>query len=232
MLNLRKAALAAPIIAAAISAAATPARAAVEETSLALPALALIFAPIYIADEKGFWTKHELKVKLHDIVGIGSMNAVFAEQRRLLVELRPDRHPRPCPRPEGARHRRNAADAAVRGRAAQADRRPARDHRQVAGRQARAVAQGQEGDDDLAQHDRARLSALLAAPARRRPRARHHHRAHAARDGARRAQDRRRRRLQPGAAVDRDRRAAGARREAVEHHHRRPRRTSIRSRAT
>jgi NitT/TauT family transport system substrate-binding protein len=78
MFKLRKAALAAPIVAAAISAAPPPAHAVVEETSLALPALALIFSPIYVADAKGFWTKHELKVTLHDIVGIGSMNAVFA----------------------------------------------------------------------------------------------------------------------------------------------------------
>jgi ABC-type nitrate/sulfonate/bicarbonate transport system substrate-binding protein len=79
MFKLRTSLLAAPLLAAALSTAAPqPARAAVEETSLALPALALIFAPIYIADAKGFWTKHDLKVKLHDIVGIGSMNAVFA----------------------------------------------------------------------------------------------------------------------------------------------------------
>lgn len=79
MFGLRKTLLAAPALAAAIAAAPPPAHAAVEETSLALPALALIFAPIYIADAKGFWTKHELNVKLHDIVGIGSMNAVFAK---------------------------------------------------------------------------------------------------------------------------------------------------------
>ena len=49
-----------------------------EETSLALPALALVFSPIYIADSAGLWAKHGLKVKLHDITGIGSMNAVLA----------------------------------------------------------------------------------------------------------------------------------------------------------
>jgi NitT/TauT family transport system substrate-binding protein len=75
-----KTALIAPVVAAAISAAAPPpAQAAVEETSLALPALALIFSPIYIADAKGLWTKNELKVSMHDIVGIGAMNAVFAK---------------------------------------------------------------------------------------------------------------------------------------------------------
>ena len=49
-----------------------------EETSMALPALTIGFAPTYIADAKGFWTKRNLKVSLHDIVGIGSMNAVLA----------------------------------------------------------------------------------------------------------------------------------------------------------
>jgi NitT/TauT family transport system substrate-binding protein len=75
-----KTALIAPAVAAAIAASAPqPAQAAVEETTLALPALALIFAPIYIADAKGFWAKNELKVTMHDIVGIGAMNAVFAK---------------------------------------------------------------------------------------------------------------------------------------------------------
>lgn len=78
MFGLRKTLLAAPALAAAIVAAPPPTKAAVEETSLALPALALIFAPIYIAEAKGYWTQNELNVKLHDIVGIGSMNAVFA----------------------------------------------------------------------------------------------------------------------------------------------------------
>ena len=49
-----------------------------EETSMALPALTLGFSPTYIADAMGFWTKRGLKVVLHDIVGIGSMNAVLA----------------------------------------------------------------------------------------------------------------------------------------------------------
>src|ERR1044071_5671482 len=49
-----------------------------EETSIALPVLTISFAQTYIADELGFWTKRGLKVKLHDIAGIGSMNAVLA----------------------------------------------------------------------------------------------------------------------------------------------------------
>jgi len=50
----------------------------VEETSVAMPVLTIAFAPTYIADELGFWTKRGLKVSIHDIVGIGSMNAVLA----------------------------------------------------------------------------------------------------------------------------------------------------------
>jgi len=50
----------------------------VEETSMTLPALTLGFAPTYIADEMGFWTKRGLKVAMHSITGIGSMNAVLS----------------------------------------------------------------------------------------------------------------------------------------------------------
>jgi ABC-type nitrate/sulfonate/bicarbonate transport system substrate-binding protein len=49
-----------------------------EETSMTLPALTLGFSPTYIADELGFWTKRGLKVSMHSITGIGSMNAVLA----------------------------------------------------------------------------------------------------------------------------------------------------------
>ncbi|MCC6473259.1 MAG: ABC transporter substrate-binding protein [Burkholderiales bacterium] len=49
-----------------------------EETTMALPALTIGFAPTYIADAQGFWTKRGLKVTLHDITGIGSMNAMLA----------------------------------------------------------------------------------------------------------------------------------------------------------
>jgi ABC-type nitrate/sulfonate/bicarbonate transport system substrate-binding protein len=52
--------------------------AAQEETSMALPALTIGFSSTYIADAMGFWTKRGLTVKLHDIVGIGSMNAMLA----------------------------------------------------------------------------------------------------------------------------------------------------------
>jgi ABC-type nitrate/sulfonate/bicarbonate transport system substrate-binding protein len=53
--------------------------AAQDETSIALPALSLVFSPIYIADSAGLWEKRGLKVKMHDITGIGAMNAVFAK---------------------------------------------------------------------------------------------------------------------------------------------------------
>ena len=49
-----------------------------EETSMAMPALTVAFAPTYVSEAMGFWTKRGLNVKLHDIVGIGSMNAMLA----------------------------------------------------------------------------------------------------------------------------------------------------------
>ncbi len=63
----------------AAAAAGVPAGAAdMEKTTMALPAVTIGFAPTYIADAKGFWTKRGLSVELHDITGIGSMNAVLA----------------------------------------------------------------------------------------------------------------------------------------------------------
>ena len=50
-----------------------------EESSVALPARALVFSPLYIAEAAGLWEKHGLKVKLVDITGIGAMNAVLAK---------------------------------------------------------------------------------------------------------------------------------------------------------
>ena len=49
-----------------------------EETSLALPALTAFFASTYIAADAGLWDKHGLDVKLTQITGIGSMNAVLS----------------------------------------------------------------------------------------------------------------------------------------------------------
>jgi ABC-type nitrate/sulfonate/bicarbonate transport system substrate-binding protein len=66
------------LVACSLGASAAGAAAPVEETTMALPALTIGFAPTYIADAKGLWTRRGLKVTLHDIVGIGSMNAVLA----------------------------------------------------------------------------------------------------------------------------------------------------------
>jgi NitT/TauT family transport system substrate-binding protein len=69
------------LIAAALAAAslAAPARAAeVEHTTLAFPALAMIFASGYIAQDAGFFKAEGLDVKEESIQGIGSTNAVIA----------------------------------------------------------------------------------------------------------------------------------------------------------
>jgi ABC-type nitrate/sulfonate/bicarbonate transport system substrate-binding protein len=55
-----------------------PARAQQEETSLALPALTITFTPVYVAADAGLWAKHGLNVKLQDISGLGSTNAMLA----------------------------------------------------------------------------------------------------------------------------------------------------------
>jgi ABC-type nitrate/sulfonate/bicarbonate transport system substrate-binding protein len=73
-----KAAIPAAALAAAVALAPAADAQQMEEASMALPALTLGFSPTYIADAMGFWTKRGLKVTLHDIVGIGSMNAVLA----------------------------------------------------------------------------------------------------------------------------------------------------------
>jgi NitT/TauT family transport system substrate-binding protein len=49
-----------------------------EQASMALPALTLGFAPTYVADAQGFWTKRDLRVTLRDIVGTGAMDALLA----------------------------------------------------------------------------------------------------------------------------------------------------------
>ncbi len=74
----RAAALAA-IVAAATFAPAGPAGAAgMEKASVALPTTSLTFAPNYVAQAEGFWKKRGLEVTLHNITGIGAMNAVLA----------------------------------------------------------------------------------------------------------------------------------------------------------
>lgn len=57
---------------------AVPARAAVEHTSLALPATAFIFSAAYIAQDAGIFKKEGLDVKQQVITGIGSANAVIS----------------------------------------------------------------------------------------------------------------------------------------------------------
>ena len=54
------------------------ARAANEQTSLAIPGITIGFITRFIADDEGMWTKQGLDVKILDIAGIGSMNAVIS----------------------------------------------------------------------------------------------------------------------------------------------------------
>ena len=49
-----------------------------EETSLALPSLSPGFTVIYVADELGLWKKHDLTVRVSQIAGVGTINAVIA----------------------------------------------------------------------------------------------------------------------------------------------------------
>ena len=48
-----------------------------QETSLALPSVTPGFAAIYVAADKGFWTSEGLDVKLTQIAGVGTINAVI-----------------------------------------------------------------------------------------------------------------------------------------------------------
>jgi len=63
---------------AAILAAGAPARAEVDHTSLALPAVALIFATAYVAEDAGIFKKEGLEVKQQVITGIAAANAVIS----------------------------------------------------------------------------------------------------------------------------------------------------------
>jgi ABC-type nitrate/sulfonate/bicarbonate transport system substrate-binding protein len=55
-----------------------PARAEVEHTTLALPAIAFIFSTAYIADDAGIFKGENLDVKQQVITGIGATNAVIS----------------------------------------------------------------------------------------------------------------------------------------------------------
>jgi ABC-type nitrate/sulfonate/bicarbonate transport system substrate-binding protein len=70
-------------VSATFAGSATQARA--QEVILALPASNLGFAPAYVADEKGFWSKLGLKVKMPVISGIGSMNAVLSKSAQFSI---------------------------------------------------------------------------------------------------------------------------------------------------
>jgi NitT/TauT family transport system substrate-binding protein len=54
------------------------ARAEDDKTSIALPALTITFTPVYVAQDLGMWKKDGLDVTLHDIVGLGSTNAMLS----------------------------------------------------------------------------------------------------------------------------------------------------------
>ncbi len=51
---------------------------AADDAVLALPAVNMGFAPAYIAEHNGYWSKRGLDMKIVEITGIGSMNAVLA----------------------------------------------------------------------------------------------------------------------------------------------------------
>ena len=61
---------------AAVALAVSAARA--EDTTLAIPGQNVLFLSRYIADDQHLWSKEGLNVKILDIIGIGSMNAVIA----------------------------------------------------------------------------------------------------------------------------------------------------------
>ena len=51
-----------------------------DHATIALPAITFAFAPVYIAQDEGFWAKRGLEVKSPVITGIGAMNAVSASR--------------------------------------------------------------------------------------------------------------------------------------------------------
>ena len=65
------------LAAVSVGALATPAARA-EDTILAIPGQNVLFLSRYIADDQHLWSKEGLNVKILDIIGIGSMNAVIA----------------------------------------------------------------------------------------------------------------------------------------------------------
>jgi len=59
-------------------AAAAPAHAAKEQTSLAIPAYVILFLSEYVAEEQHLFEQQDLDVKVQFIAGVGSINAVIA----------------------------------------------------------------------------------------------------------------------------------------------------------
>jgi NitT/TauT family transport system substrate-binding protein len=66
-----------------------PARAQEDKASLALPALTMTFTPVYVAHDTGIWKAEGLDVTLHDIVGLGSTNAMLAGSVDFAVQSGP-----------------------------------------------------------------------------------------------------------------------------------------------
>src|SRR5476651_1052357 len=71
-------ALARSVIALGVGATTLQAQQAVEEVTMAVPAVAFPFVASYVADGLNLWEKHGLKVKTIVIAGIGSTNAVIS----------------------------------------------------------------------------------------------------------------------------------------------------------
>lgn len=63
------------LVAASLPAGAAPA---MEQTSLAIPAVNLAFIDRYVAEDEGFWKKAGLEVRIQEIAGIGATNAVIS----------------------------------------------------------------------------------------------------------------------------------------------------------
>jgi NitT/TauT family transport system substrate-binding protein len=79
MLKLGTAALAAALAGTLGFAVPAPAAAAqMENASIALPALTVLFLPVYVAEDRGIWKSLGLDVTVHEIVGMGSTNAMLA----------------------------------------------------------------------------------------------------------------------------------------------------------
>ncbi|HEV8015839.1 MAG TPA: ABC transporter substrate-binding protein [Stellaceae bacterium] len=78
MIEKHRAALGALALTAAALVAATPGFAEDEHTTLAIPGATVGFITRYVADDAGLWKQQGLDVKVLDIAGVGSMNAVIS----------------------------------------------------------------------------------------------------------------------------------------------------------